>query len=140
MLTQTQQPEKRTRVDQTSRRSLETGFPSPATDHMEDRLNLHDYLVQNQSATFFCRIRGSDEEELGLSDGDLLIIDRSLAFKHHSLVVAMVEGELRVCRLWNRGKRWSLQFGDNSFMHLQQDGSAQEQLWGVVSHVVHSCI
>lgn len=140
MLTLTQQPEKRNRDDQNSRRSLETGFPSPATDHMEERLNLHDYLVQNQSATFFCRIRGNEEEELGLSDGDLLIIDRSLAFKHHSLVVAVVDGELRVCRLWNRRKRWSLQFGDNSFMHLQQDGSAQEQLWGVISNVVHSCI
>jgi DNA polymerase V len=115
-------------------------FPSPATDHLEDRLNLHDHLIHNEAATFFCRIRGRDEEELGLKDGDLLIVDRSLAYKHHSLVVAIFEGEQRVCRLWNKGRHWSLQFGDNSFHHLKQNGESQNILWGVVSHVVHSCL
>jgi len=140
MILQENIPAQKSPPDLNRRRSLETGFPSPATDHMEKRLDLHEHLVQNQPATFFCRISGSEEEELGLYDGDLLIVDRSLAFKHHSIVIAVIDGELRACRLWNKGKRWSLQFGDNSFIHLQRDGSSQEQLWGVVSYVVHSCI
>lgn len=139
MLYQQQATEKPKRQS-IQQRSRETGFPSPATDHMEERLNLHEYLVRNESATFFCRIRGSEEEELGVYDGDLLIVDRSLAFKHHSIVIAVVDGEQRVCRLWNKGSRWSLQFGDNSFLNIEQNGDAQEMLWGVVSHVVHSCL
>lgn len=140
MLYQQQVPEKTKKPSLNRKRSLETGFPSPATDHLEDSLNLHDYLVRNQPATFFCRVRGSEEELLGFYDGDLLIVDRSLAYKHHSIVVAVVDGEQRICRLWNKGRRWSLQFGDNSFLHLEQNGEAQDILWGVVSHVIHSCI
>jgi len=140
MLTHTLHPEKLRKDNLSVKRSVQTGFPSPATDHLEERLNLHDHLVRNEPATFFCRIRGSEEEELGFYDGDLLIVDRSLAFKHHSFVIAVVDGKQRVCRLWNKGRRWSLQFGDNNFLHLEQNGDAQEILWGVVSHVVHSCI
>jgi len=140
MLYQQKIPEQSKRPSLKEKRSMETGFPSPATDHLEDRLNLHNHLVQNEAATFFCRIRGHDDEILGLYDGDLLIVDRSLAYKHHSLVIAVIDGEQRVCRLWNKGKRWSLQFGDNSFHYLEQNGGAENLLWGVISHVVHSCL
>lgn len=140
MLHQQMAPRKSKQPSLQEKRSMETGFPSPATDHLEDRLNLHDHVVQNEAATFFCRVRGKDEEWLGLYDGDILVVDRSLAYKHHSLVIAMMEGEHRVCRLWNNGKRWSLQFGDSSFHHLDQNGEADELLWGVISHVVHSCV
>lgn len=140
MLHQQKVPAKLKRKSLSDKRSMETGFPSPATDHLEDRLNLHEHLVRNEAATFFCRIRGDEEEELGLFDGDLLIVDRSLAYKHHSLVIAIIDGEQRVCRLWNNGKRWSLQMGDNSFLHMEPNGEAQQIMWGVVSHVIHSCI
>lgn len=140
MLHQQMIPEKSKPSSTKKKRSKETGFPSPATDHLEDRLNLHNHLVQNEAATFFCRVRGNEDEELGFKDGDLLIVDRSLAYKHHSLVIAVIGGEQRVCRLWNKGRHWSLQFGDNSFHHLDQNGEAQDLLWGVISHVVHSCL
>lgn len=140
MLHQQKIPEKSKKPSLKDKRSMQTGFPSPATDHLEDRLNLHDHLVRNEAATFFCRIRGRDEEALGLYDGDLLIVDRSLAYKHHSLLIAMVDGEQKVCRLWNKGQQWSLQFGDDSYLHLEQNGEAENLLWGVISHVVHSCL
>lgn len=118
----------------------ETGFPSPATDHLETRLNLNDHLVQNKNATFFCRIRGSEEAPLGFQDGDLLVVDRSLAFKHHSFVIVVLGGELRLCRLWNSGERWSLQTSEREFIRLKRDESTEEVFWGVVSYVIHSCI
>lgn len=140
MLTQTHQPKQLRKDSLKSKRSMETGFPSPATDHLEDRLNLHEHLVKNTAATFFCRVSGPEDEGLGFYDGDLLIVDRSLAFKHHSIVVALVEGELRICRLWNRGKRWSLELAGNQFVQLEHDQAGESCMWGVVSHVVHSCI
>lgn len=140
MLHQQMVPEKKKKVSLKDKRSMQTGFPSPATDHLEDRLNLHDYIVHNEAATYFCRIRGNQDEAFGLFDGDLLIVDRSLAYKHHSLVIAMVDGEHRVSRLWNKGERWSLQFSDSGFHHLERSGDAEHHLWGVISHVVHSCL
>ncbi|MFO7847444.1 MAG: S24 family peptidase [Balneolaceae bacterium] len=118
----------------------ETGFPSPAADHRECRLDLHEHLVKNKSATFFCRIRGREEEPLGFYDGDLLIVDRSLAFKHHSYVVVALEDEFRVCRLWNRKRCWSLQTAENKFIALNRGEYSRNMFWGVVSHVIHSCI
>lgn len=119
---------------------MESGFQSSASDHLEARLNLHDLLVHNSAATFFCRVKGSEDEALGFHDGDLIVVDRSLAFKHHSIVVAEVEEEFRICRLWNRKKRWSLQLGDNRFIHLKSDQTSEDIMWGVVSYVIHSCL
>lgn len=121
-------------------KQFNTGFSSSAPDHFEDQLNLHEYLVRNKSATFFCRIRGAEEEQLGFYDGDLLIVDRSLAFKHHSFVIAEIKGELRVCRLLHRGKYWTLKTGNNKFINLESDELGGDLFWGVVSHVIHPCI
>jgi len=140
MITHSKQPAKLQKNRLKIKRSTETGFPSPATDHLEERLNLQEHLIRNPSATFFCRVKGSEDEELGVCDGDLLVVDRSLAFKHHSLVIARVEGDYRVCRLWNRGHRWSLQMPGNRFVHLDSERPAEEMMWGVISHVIHSCI
>lgn len=140
MLVQTLNPRNLRNDSLKAKRSAETGFPSPATDHLEERLNLHEHLVQHPAATFFCRVKGTDDEELGFYDGDLLVVDRSLAFKHHSFVIAMVEGELNICRLWNRGKRWSLQLSGNHFVHLEPDQTGENCMWGVISNVIHSCI
>lgn len=140
MLTKTLQPERFQKDKLKSKRSMETGFPSPATDHLEGRLNLHEHLVKNNASTFFCRVKGSEDEDLGFYDGDLLVVDRSLAFKHHSFVVAVIEGDLRICRLWNQGKRWSLQLAGDQFIYLEPDQAGDSCLWGVISHAIHSCI
>ncbi|MBT7561196.1 MAG: peptidase S24, partial [Proteobacteria bacterium] len=53
------------------------GFPSPADDHVEQRLNPSDYLVENDAATFFVRVKGDSMIEAGIFDNDVLVIDRS---------------------------------------------------------------
>jgi len=121
-------------------RSRETGFPSPATDHMEQRLNLHDHIVQRPTSTFFSRVVGDESSGLGVYNNDLLVIDRSLAYRHKTLVVADVEGELKVCRLWNSSKRWMLEFGDGSTIELYANNEPETEIWGVITHVVHSCV
>lgn len=117
-----------------------TEFIYPATDHLKNRLNLHAHLVQNPAATFFYRVKGAMDEELGFYDGDLLVVDRSLAFKHHSIVVGLVEGELRICRLWNRGDKWALQLADRRLIDVDWENAWEDMMLGVVSYVIHSCI
>ena len=78
------------------------GFPSPAQDYEEDRINLHDLLVSHPSATFFVRASGDSMLGAGISHGDLLVVDRSLTARHGDIVVASVDGEFTVKELQTR--------------------------------------
>ncbi|QKJ87402.1 translesion error-prone DNA polymerase V autoproteolytic subunit [Paramixta manurensis] len=75
------------------------GFPSPAQDYVEQRLDLNELLVQRPSATYFVRVSGDSMIDAGISDGDMLVVDSSLTAEHGSIVVASVEGEFTVKKL-----------------------------------------
>ena len=72
------------------------GFPSPAQDYIEQRLDLNDLLVQRPSATYFVRASGDSMTEGGISDGDMLVVDSSLTAGHGDIVVAAVDGAFTV--------------------------------------------
>jgi DNA polymerase V len=76
-----------------------SGFPSPADDFIERSLDLNEQLVANPIATFFVRASGNSMDGAGIHDGDLLIVDRSVAPSRGSIVVAIIDGELTVKRL-----------------------------------------
>ena len=78
------------------------GFPSPAQDYIEDRLNLHRLLVSHPSATYFVRVSGDSMLGAGIGEGDLLVVDRSLTAQHGDIVVACVDGEFTVKELQTR--------------------------------------
>jgi DNA polymerase V len=58
---------------------IEAGFPSPADDYLDRRLDLHEHLVRNRLSTFFLRAHGDSMTGAGIHDGDLLIVDRAAA-------------------------------------------------------------
>ena len=81
------------------------GFPSPAADHYDRRLDLNEHLVLHPEATFFLRVKGNSMIGAGIHDGDLLVVDRSLEANHGRVVIAVLDGELTVKRLHHqRGK------------------------------------
>jgi len=72
------------------------GFPSPAADHVEDRLSADNYLVANPTATYFVRVKGDSMIEAGIFDGDVLVVDRSIKPSLGHVVLAEVDGEFTV--------------------------------------------
>ena len=72
------------------------GFPSPAEDYVEQRLDLHRHLVRNEAATFFLHASGQSMTGAGIQDGDLLVVDRSVEAAHGRVVIAALDGELLV--------------------------------------------
>ena len=78
------------------------GFPSPAQDYIEDSLDLNKLVVKHPSATYFVRVSGDSMIGTGISDGDLLVVDRSLSAEHGDIVVAAVAGEFTVKELHTR--------------------------------------
>ena len=75
------------------------GFPSPARDYFHGGIDLNKHLIRDRTSTFVMRVAGDSMAAAGIADGDEIIVDRSLAPKDGSVVVAVVEGELLIRRL-----------------------------------------
>ena len=75
---------------------VSAGFQSPADDFLDKHLDLNEFLIKHPSATIFAWAHGNSLENKGISDGDLLIIDRAVNPCQGSVVVAALDGELTV--------------------------------------------
>lgn len=114
-----------------------TGFPSPAQDFAESRLDLNRLIIIHPAATFFMRAAGEAMREAGIHSGDILVVDRALTAGHRDVVVAVVAGELMVRRLWHRGREIRLLPENSAFSPLVIDRGAELIVWGVVTYVLH---
>ena len=112
------------------------GFPSPATDYLEDGLDLNAYLVQHPAATFLFSVQGHSMQGAGILDGDKVVVDRAVDARHGHIVVATVDGEFTLKRLYQRHNRVELHPENSAFPPIQFTGSTQLQIWGVVVGVV----
>ena len=115
------------------------GFPSPATDYIEEDVDLNIHLIKNVPATFIIRVQGKSMMDVGIYDGDLLIVDKSLKPKNFSTVVANVHDELVVK---NFVKEKDEQFLTSSSKKIEDkiviNNDSEIFIWGVVTYVIHS--
>ncbi|MFM7083376.1 MAG: LexA family protein [Hyphomicrobium sp.] len=119
--------------------SVHAGFPSPADDHVEAKLDLNEHLVRRPAATFFARATGESMINAGIFNGDLLIIDRGLVPQHDDIVIAIVHGEWTVKRLKKDNKHWYLASENSSYPSFQIEEAGYD-IWGVVTHSIrHHC-
>ncbi|WP_312272790.1 translesion error-prone DNA polymerase V autoproteolytic subunit [Pseudescherichia sp.] len=75
------------------------GFPSPAQDYIERRIDLNELMIQHPSATYFVKSSSDSMVEAGIGEGDLLVVDSSRKAEHGNIVIAAVDGEFTVKRL-----------------------------------------
>lgn len=118
--------------------TVPAGFPSPADDYVEDRLDLNQLLVQNKSATFFLRVKGDSMIGAGINDGDIIVVDRSLEPIERAVVVAIVDGELTVKRLLYRNGIAELHAENPKYHPIQFKEGQELTIWGVVTSSVHT--
>lgn len=112
------------------------GFPSPADDHLDQSLDLHDYLVEHPAATFFVRVEGDSMIGAGIHDGDMLVVDRSLQPADGKIVIAAVEGELTVKRLKKQGNNIWLIPENEAYPAIEIGEGSELSIWGVVTSVI----
>ena len=108
------------------------GFPSPATDYLEDGLDLNDYLVQHPAATFLFSVQGHSMQGAGILDGDKVVVDRAVDARHGHIVVAAVDGEFTLKRLYQRHNRLELHPDNPDFQPIRLTPGQQLEIWGVV--------
>lgn len=113
------------------------GFPSPADDYVEQRLDLNEHLIQRESSTFFVRVAGRSMKNAGIHDGDLLVVDRAVEPTDGSVVVAALDGELTVKRYREQDDRPVLVPEHDEHAPIPIDPGQDLVVWGVVQHVVH---
>jgi DNA polymerase V len=117
--------------------SIEAGFPSPADDYIEGRLDLNQHLIKHPAATFFVKVSGSSMINAGIFPGDILIVDRSLEAVDKKIVIAVVDGELTVKRLRLRSGRPFLEPENNQYAPIEITPDMAFEIWGVVTNVIH---
>ena len=114
------------------------GFPSPATDYIEDDIDLNSHLITNAPATFIIRVQGKSMTNVGIYDGDLLIVDKSLNPKNFSTVIANVNEELVVKTLIKSKETNYLTSGSkNTSDRINLTDNPEIIIWGVVTYVIH---
>ena len=114
------------------------GFPSPATDYIEDDIDLNSHLITNAPATFIIRVQGKSMTNVGIYDGDLLIVDKSLNPKNFSTVIANVNEELVVKTLIKSKETNYLSSGSkNTSDRINLTDNPEIIIWGVVTYVIH---
>lgn len=117
---------------------VEAGFPSPADDYLEGRLDLNEHLVARPAATFFLRVSGDSMTGAGIYAGDILIVDRSIAPSDGKIVIAAVDGELTVKRLYRRDGHIRLLSENPQYKPIEIAAGQDLHVWGVVIHAIHS--
>ena len=117
---------------------VSAGFPSPAEDYLEGKLDLNSHLIKHPAATFFVRVTGDSMIDAGIHSGDLVIVDRALEPVDGNVVIAVINGELTVKRIRRIKDRLLLIPDNKNYEALEIDEEMAFEVWGVVTHVIHA--
>jgi len=113
------------------------GFPSPAEDYIEGKLDLNKYLIRHPAATFFVRVTGESMINAGIHPGDILIVDRAIEPGDKNVVIAAIDGEFMVKRIrMIQGKVFLMPENEN-FKPLKIENEMNFEVWGVVTNLIH---
>ena len=112
-------------------------FPSPAQDYEQKFLDLNERYIKNQPATYFFDVEGNSMEGAGIFDGDVAIVDKSIRPRSSSIVVADVDGEWMVKRLYKRGDVIKLLSEHPEHPPITFSEGQELVIFGVVTYVIH---
>lgn len=116
--------------------SVSAGFPSPAADHLDLKIDLNTHIIKHPSATFFGRVKGDSMQDAGIEDGDLLVIDRSLEPSEDKIAVCFVDGEFTIKRLHLSPEGIWLVPANENYKPLLCTQDNDLRIWGIVSYVI----
>ena len=116
---------------------ISAGFPSPATDYMENKLDLNEYLIKHPAATFIVKASGSSMIDADIYSGDLLIVDRSLTPRNNNIVIASIFGDLTVKKIKKKDKSFFLVSANEDYPSIEVKEEMECFIWGVVTYIIH---
>ena len=118
--------------------TIRAGFPSPADDYVADTLDLNEHLMPRKEATFLVTVSGDSMIGVGIHNGDILVVDRSLTPANGKVVIAVLDGQFTVKTLEKKGGKIRLMPANPEFEPIEMKDEQELQIWGVVTNVIHS--
>ena len=112
------------------------GFPSPASDYMEEDIDLKKYLQPNPTATYLARVKGDSMVNSHIPDDALVIIDKSIKPKNNCVVVASVNGENVIKHFVKTHAGLFLSPSNSTYRPIRITDAMNFSIWGVVTHVI----
>lgn len=116
---------------------VRAGFPSPAEDYIDKKIDLNKELIRHPSATFFVKVSGDSMQGAGIHTGDMLIVDRALNPKKGSIIVALLETEFTVKRFIKEKNMIKLVAENPAYETIEITEETEFEVWGVVTNVIH---
>lgn len=113
------------------------GYPSPAQDYFDGRIDLNEHLIKDITSTYIVRVSGASMEGAGISDGDELIVNRALEPHDGCVVVAVLDGELTIKRLRITAAGVVLQAENPAYPDIEVPALADLTIWGVATRCLH---
>jgi DNA polymerase V len=120
--------------------SVPAGSPSILEDHVEDFIDLNEYLLRDSEETFMVMADGESMLGANIKSGDVLIVDRSMEPRHNHIVIAALDGNLTVKRLQVNGKSVTLKPENNEYDVITIKKGNSLHIWGVVTHIIHKSV
>lgn len=116
--------------------AVQAGFPSPADDFIEKKIDLNELLIKRPAATFMVQVKGASMVGAGIMEGDYLIVDRSIYPRNGDVVVAYVDGEFTVKRYIVENRCVILRPDNDLFKDIKVNEHSDFQMFGVVKNVI----
>ena len=114
---------------------VSAGFPSPATDYVQDEIDLNSELIKNPPATFLIRVQGNSMNEHKITSGDLLVVDRSLNLKNDCIAIINFNNELVVKNIIKENNNFYIK---NKAEKILISENSDVNVWGVVTYIIHA--
>jgi len=115
---------------------ISAGFPSPADDYIEGRIDLNIELIKNPSSTFFGRVNGDSMINAGIGNGDLIVVDKSIEPRENSIVVCIIDGEFTVKRFKNIKGEYFLCPENDRYKPIKISSESDFKIWGTVTYSI----
>jgi DNA polymerase V len=115
---------------------VSAGFPSPATDFMENNIDLNKELSENPEATFYIKVRGNSMIDAGINDKDVLVVDRSLEPRNNKIAICFIDGEFTVKRIQLEKDCLYLMPENPNYTPIKVTEENQLVIWGIVTYVI----
>ena len=115
---------------------ISAGFPSPAMDFIDLTIDMNKHLIKHPSATFYGRVKGVSMKDAGISDGDLLVIDKSISPSNDKIAVCYIDGDFTVKRIKIENDCIWLIPENETYKPIKVTTDNDFIIWGIVTHVI----
>lgn len=119
---------------------VSAGFPSPADDYLETKLDLNQYLIRYPASTFFVRVNGDSMIQAGIHHDDILVVDRSIPVSDGKVIIAVLNGEMTVKRFRKIHDKVFLYAENPAYPPLEVNEFTDFEVWGVVTSSIHKVV